>query len=402
MIKKLRNKFILLAMVSLFVLMFIVIAGMNLMNYSALIRQADNELNIISNGQGIDSDFYIGPESKHKGPLDSRYFSILMDETGQIVHADISKIGFIGSPDIEQYVKKVVYNDRERGFVDRFRYRNFSDFDGRRIVFLDCGRELDAFKQFLCSSIAMSAAGFCMMFFVISFFAGRILRPVEESYLKQKRFITDVSHEIKTPLTIINTNADLLEMEIGENESIDDIKSQAKRLNVLTNDLVYLAKMEEAEGDLAMIDFPVSDIAADTVHSFKSLIKSQKKEFSFHIERMISIKGNAKDIERLIILLMDNAVKYSPAGGEIEFNLKRCGKYIEMTVINDSCVKMDSGGINNIFDRFYRVDESRNSETGGYGIGLSTARAIVSAHGGKIKAEIKENCKFKIIVNLPI
>jgi len=193
-----------------------------------------------------------------------------------------------------------------------------------------------------------------------------------------------------------------LEMEIGENESIDDIKSQAKRLNVLTNDLVYLAKMEEAEGDLAMIDFPVSDIAADTVHSFKSLIKSQKKEFSFHIERMISIKGNAKDIERLIILLMDNAVKYSPAGGEIEFNLKRCGKYIEMTVINDSCVKMDSGGINNIFDRFYRVDESRNSETGGYGIGLSTARAIVSAHGGKIKAEIKENCKFKIIVNLPI
>ena len=191
-------------------------------------------------------------------------------------------------------------------------------------------------------------------------------------------------------------------MEIGENDCVDDIKQQAKRLTSLTNDLVYLARMEEAENSMPAIDFPVSDIISDTALPFKSLAKAQGKQLNINIQPMLSMKGNDKAVERLISILMDNAVKYSPQGGLIELSFRHNGKNLLLTVTNDALQKLDEKNMSQVFERFYRMDSSRNSETGGYGIGLSTAQAIVTAHGGKIQAGIKDGNRFQITVQLPI
>lgn len=409
MIKKLRKKFIVLAITSLLVLLVIIVTGMNLMNFNSVIREADATLALMSKHQGKFPDFednasgsdMLPPGMSPELPFESRYFSVLMTERGNVIYTDTSHIMSVNSADAIDYANQAFDDKHSSGFINVFRFARTQDFDGVRITFLDCGRELDSAKNFLLFSIAMSAAGLVMMFFVITFFAGRILKPVEESYYKQKRFITDAGHEIKTPLTIIYTNADLLEMEIGVNECVEDIKQQAKRLTSLTNDLVYLAKMEEDEHALSAIEFPVSDIICDAVQPFKTLAKAQGKEISWTIQPMLSMKGNVREIERLVLILMDNAVKYSPNGGSIEMCFKSNGRQLVLTITNDSGGKLDEKEINNVFERFYRMDESRNSETGGHGIGLSTAKAIVTAHGGKIRANVKDTNKFQIIVQLP-
>lgn len=229
----------------------------------------------------------------------------------------------------------------------------------------------------------------------------RIVRPVAESYEKQKQFITDAGHELKTPMTIISADADLAEMECGENQWITDIRRQAQRLTGLTNDLIYLSRMEEEQPKLQLIDFPLSDVAEEMAQSFQALAKSQEKEFSVHIQPMLSCTGDEKAIRQLLSILLGNALKYSPAGGQMALRLEKQGRMLLLTMSNTSAQPIDQDKLPHLFDRFYRTDQSRNSQTGGYGLGLSIARSIVLAHKGKIRAESPDGRTLTFIVHLP-
>lgn len=248
----------------------------------------------------------------------------------------------------------------------------------------------------------MVLVGFAIVFFVVSFCAGRITKPISESYEKQKQFITDAGHEIKTPLTIIIANVDVLEMDIGKNECLEDMKRQAKRLTALTNDLVYLARMEEAENTLPMIEFPASEVVSEAAMPFQALAQAQEKEFICDIQPMLSMRGNNKAISQLVSILMGNAFKYSPAGGTVSLKLAKQGKSLSLTVYNTTQTEVNEQDLHHVFDRFYRSERSRNSETGGHGIGLSIAKAIVTAHGGKIHASTEDGKSFLVTVVLPI
>ena len=168
----------------------------------------------------------------------------------------------------------------------------------------------------------MALSGYLISFFIILFFSGKIVRPVAESHEKQKRFITDAGHEIKTPLTIIKADVDILEMELGENEWLSDIQKQANRLTSLTNDLVYLSRMEETNNSIQMIEFPLSDVVSETASSFQALAQTQGKLFQCNIQPMISFTGNEKALQQLTNILLDNALKYSPTGGTVSITLK--------------------------------------------------------------------------------
>ena len=270
-----------------------------------------------------------------------------------------------------------------------------------RIIFLDCRQEISSFRIFLFISLGMALMGFLIFFFVILFFSGRIIRPVAESYEKQKRFITDAGHELKTPLTIIQADVDVLEMETGENEWLADIRKQTQRLSGLTRDLVYLSRMEEAENALPMIEFPFSDVVAETAASFQALAKTQGKPFLCDIQPMLSLKGNEKAIQQSVNILLDNALKYSPAGGTVSLTVKKQGKTLLLTVCNTTAAPVPAGELPRLFERFYRPDTSRNSRTGGYGIGLSVAKAITTAHNGKIHAGSNGDT-LQITVTLPL
>ncbi len=413
MIRKLKRKFILLSMLSLFLLLVVIVTGMNLLNYTSVCREADEILTLISQnkgifpspgegaGEGADQNRPLPPGMSPELPYESRYFSVMLDASGNVVFTETSRIFSVDTGTAIAYAQTVLAQDSAGGFLNDFRFYRRTEGDMTRVTFLDCGRRLDSFYSFLFTSIGMSLAGLFAVFLIITFFAGKIIQPIAESYEKQKRFITDAGHEIKTPLAIINTNIDLLEMEFGENESVTDIRQQAKRLSSLTNDLVSLARMEESEQMLPMVTFPVSEVMEEVAMPFQTLAQAQQKIFSCKVTPMLSMHGNEKSIGQLVSIFLDNALKYSPEGGNISLEFTKRNRSLLLSVSNTSSSEIDPADLPHVFDRFYRTDVSRNSETGGHGIGLSMAKAIVNAHGGRISAQTPDGHTFVVTATFP-
>ncbi len=415
MIKKLKKKFIILATVSSVILMTLLVGIMNIINYSSVVSEADAVLDILSQPNapfGNKEEMPDKPPHDMRGfiprgmspevPYESRYFTAMVSKNGTIEETDFSRIISVNNESVTDYIQKAVSNKNNRDFIEQFRYSKQSDNKVTRIIFLDCGRKLDSFRTFMWTSIAVGLLGCIIVFVVFLFAAGRIVRPIAESYEKQKQFITDAGHEIKTPLTIMGANLDLLESDFGDNESISDIRTQTKRLSELTGDLVYLSKMEEADNSLAKIDFPVSDLANETAGQFRSVAAAQNKDFHIQIEPGLTVNGSPDAIQHLISILLDNAMKYSPSGGTVTFDMYSRKKTLFITAFNTVTTPVSNENLSRIFDRFYRTDDSRNSETGGHGIGLSIAQAITSAHQGKITVQTVNGSDFKITVTMPL
>lgn len=408
MIKKLQRKFILLSMSTLLFVLTIIITSINIVNYNAVIQEADQLLSIIVENKGefpVEPDNFghrLPPGMSPEIPYESRYFSVVMaTDIKQILFVETSRIISVDKQAAISYADAALQKANSTGFIQSFRYHISTDNTFTRITFLDCGRKLDAYYNFLFASITISLLGFFVVFAFIAFFSNRIIRPISESYEKQKRFITDASHEIKTPLTIIHADTDVLEMEIGENEWIADIKKQVIQLTELTNDLVFLSRMEESEHTLPAIDFPFSEVVIEIATSFQSLAQKQEKEFVCLVPPMLTLCGNEKSIRQLISILLDNAVKYSSLQGKISLVVEEQNKFIQLSVTNTTTQTIASEQLKLLFDRFYRVDASRNSKTGGHGVGLSIAKAIVEAHHGKIHASAPKENTLQITVKLP-
>lgn len=436
MIKKFRIRFIAVAMASIFVVLAVILGVMNVANYRRVVREADNTLQILIENDGKFPEQEPGdnpakkaeeenagandekhsppekPEDSEKNdsgkndnprmspelPFESRYFTVVLDEDNTKVSADTGKIAAVNEKTAVKYAKTIAKKSKTSGFYSGYRYM-VKETDGQKmIIFLDTGRNLGTFYSFLITSIAASLGGMLAVLILVILLSKRIVKPVIESYEKQKRFITDAGHEIKTPLTVIDADAEVLEMEVGDdNEWLKDIRKQTVKLKELTNNLIYLSRMEENQENVVMIDFPISDIVEETASSFQALAVTQEKTFDCEIEPMLTCHGNEQNIQRLLEILLDNAIKYSNPGGHISVELKKYGKGISLSVYN-TAEYVSRENISHIFERFYRLDESRNSKTGGYGIGLSIASAIVQAHKGKITAETKDEKSLRITV----
>ena len=449
MISKLKRRFIILAMAALAILLAVIVAGMNIINYEKVVSDADERIEVIEENydrflnvpggsfmpQGdvieqddMDDDEDFDPDDMfdredepffgrggEKGPFmtrdeaeESRFFIATAGQDGEIQQVNVDRISSVDEGEARSYAKEALSSGKDEGFVGEFRYSVENDGPGMRITFLDCGRVLESFRDFLRYSILMSLAGLAFMFGVITFFAGRIVRPVAESYEKQKRFITDAGHEIKTPLAIIKANIDLMDMELDKKrvdkaelkENLGDINSQVDRLTDLTNDLVYLSRMEEGDS-LVMTEVPLSDIVSETAASFGPLAEEQGKTIEAKIEPMISVQGSTKELEKLLSIVLENAVKYS-SDPKIGVSLKKEGKNAVLEVRNQTDGELTNEMLSHVFERFYRTDSSRNSQTGGHGIGLSMASAIVKAHGGKISAHTSTGHDFIVTATLPL
>ena len=408
MIKKLQRKFILLSMFAFFVVLAVIITCINIVNYSGVVQEADMLLSIITENRGefpMEPDKFgnhLPPGMSPEIPYESRYFSVAMDKnTNEVLFVETSRIISVNKAAAITYAQTAFDKNSKTGFIGNFRYQMHADHNFTRITFLDCGRKLDAYHSFLFASLGISFCGYFIVFALITFFSNRIIHPISESYEKQKRFITDAGHEIKTPLTIIQADADILEMETGKNEWILDIKKQAKQLTELTNDLVFLSRMGESENTLPMIDFPFSEVITEAATSFQGLAQKQEKVLQYHIPPMLSLHGNEKSIRQLISILLDNAMKYSPTKGKINLSVEEQNNYVTITITNTTSQTIERDQLRLLFDRFYRVDSSRNSKTGGHGIGLSIAHAIVEAHNGKIHATAPNENLLQINIKLP-
>lgn len=402
-------------MLSMLLVLSVIIGAINILNYRKVIRDADNVLHILSDNNGSfpkvrplhekDDSTQKPPVPENRSaqdmspemPYESRYFSVILDEEGTVLSADTGKIAAVDTSIASEYARQVWTSDKDSGFLSDYRYLRETISEGTRLIFLDCGRTLSTFRAFLFSSILVSILGLGSVLFLVIIFSRLIMKPVSESYEKQRRFITDAGHEIKTPLTIIDANTEIMEMEYGESEWIQGIQKQTARLTTLTNDLIYLSRMEEPQNQLQKIDFSLSDLVEETVCSFQALAATQGKSFAVKITPLLSCHGDEASIRQLLSILLDNALKYSPEHGSIEVTLQKKGKNLQLSVYN-TAEHIAAENLPHLFDRFYRTDSSRNSETGGYGIGLSIARAIVEAHKGKITADSSDGHSLRITV----
>lgn len=334
-------------------------------------------------------------------PYESRFFSVLLSEDGEVLQTDTGQIAAVDAEEAAVYAQGVVRSGASNGFWGNYRYLLCEDALGSRVIFLDCNKSLSGFRSTLLASLYLAGLGLAAVLVLLLIVSKRMIRPVAESYEKQKRFITDAGHELKTPLTIISADADLAEMECGENQWLTDIRRQAQRLTGLTNDLIYLSRMEEEQPKLQRIEFPLSDVVEEMAQAFTAPAQNQEKKFDFSVQPMLSWVGDEKAIRQLVSILLDNALKYSPSGGTLRLTLEKQGRSLLLTVSNTSAQPLERDKLPHFFDRFYRADQSRSTQTGGYGLGLSIAKSVVEAHKGKIGAESPDGSTLVISVVLP-
>ena len=386
MLKKLKAKFLLTTFFTMVSFIGTVIAAINLINYAAVINMADDTLELLMDNDGefpnqyddfsSDFGFLITPET----PYQSRYFTILY-EGDNLISANIDNIASIDEEKAVSMASSVKKSGFKQGFWTNYRFMVKESEGKAHIIFLDCTSTLNSANTFLILSIAISSLGVILMFGILSFISNKVLKPINDGYERQKQFITDAGHDIKTPITIIDADAELLEMDVGENEWLSDIKKQTARLASLTSDLIYLSRMEERETTPHTL-FSISDIAEEVVSSFAAPAKTKGIDLKVSIAKNFSYNGDQESIAKLFSLLLDNAIKYSPENETVSFTLKKIGRnaYIKITNLAPD---LTAETISHMFDRFYRSDKSRSSK-GGFGIGLSVVDAIVSAHKGRI------------------
>ena len=457
MIQALRNRFIRNAMFAVFLVLVAIMATINVLNFRNITNEADVILSILSEhqdslqalhaaggpppqdaeamatgdpyGEGssekeadirkvhddwsewsqelsIWNDTYGRPgfsrvNLSKETPFESRYLFLVVDPEGNILESDITHIVSIEEEDLQDYAAAAMQTTKTNGFFRQFRFQKTVSDDQIRILFLDCSRSFQNFRSFL--KVSFIVSGFSLVAILLLLFplSARAIQPAKESYEKQRRFIADAGHELKTPLTIIDADITVAEMESGNNEWLDDIKQQTKRLSDLTNDLIYLSRMDEGTESVQYIDFSFSDLVADTVQSFRSRVQLEDKVLQTEIEPMLTYCGDENSMRKLVSILLDNAIKYSDPHGQISLVLKKKNKTLILAVENP-CADLQKETISHFFDRFYRGDASRNSTQKGYGIGLSLARAIVTAHKGTIEATLPQEKVLRIQVHLSL
>lgn len=436
MIKSLRKRFIFAAMASTFGVLFVIMSILNVANYVRMVSRADDTLDELAenNGQFDSRDFMKELMPDHKDgqlpsnsgesdgnavtkqdeseniqppeklgkkqgdkfspetPFQTRFFSVVVLD-GIVVSYSLDNIAAVDESDAESYAEQIIADGIDKGFIDIYRYMVVDCDDetgGSRIIFVDCRQEIESFKNTLVYSVGVSLLGFLAVFTLVLFWSKKIFKPVADSYEKQKRFITDASHEIKTPLTIIDANTEVIEMVNGESEWTQNTRKQVKRLTSLTNQMVALSRLDENPEPKEKIEFDISDVAYEVVDHFSTLSEVKGKKIKMDIEDGVRYIGDENSIRQLISILVDNAMKYAVESKDIEISLRRDGRKVRF-VLRNMTEGMEEGSQDILFERFYRPDSSRNSETGGSGIGLSLAKSIVEAHKGKITAKCDKN-----------
>lgn len=338
---------------------------------------------------------HFGPET----PYELRFFSVKLDTSGNLLDVYVDRISAVDSEEAVKYATDVFRSDKEKGYIGSYKYKTGQTEDGNLIyVFLDASRELKSYRIFLISSLVITAVGILAVLVLVILLSGTALKPIIESYEKQKRFITDAGHEMKTPLTVISANAEIIELESGESQWVSGIKHQVSKLASLTEKLVILSKMEEGV-KLDMNEFSLSEAIFDTCDQYKSISLSAGIRFDLSIAENVCIVGNENEIRRCISLLLDNAFRYVNKSGFVSIKLQNLVSGAEIKISN-STDGVEKGSLDNWFDRFYRRDLSRNSDTGGSGIGLSVVKAIVLAHGGSVKAHSHDGETVEFVINI--
>lgn len=394
MIYRLQRKFILSSAAAIFLVILAIMTVILILNVATMNQTLDQLIDkVLASNMNVTEAlkenrpkirFWL-PLMSDWSPYNTGHFTVRFDSEMIAQRVVLSMAGELTEEEVIEFARAAV-EEGKRGWIFQYHYKVYPVQDGLEVFFIDGSMNLISLLQsMLIIGVVLFACAFVLLLLIV-LFSKTFMKPVAESYEKQKQFITDANHELKTPLTLILTNVDIAEAELGTNEWLDDIRSEGHRMTELVNQLVALSRMDEENVSAEVSEMDLGEIVSDTISEFQPLAAEQGQRITVDVDPNLQYRGEEALLRRLISILMDNAVKYCDEGGEIRVCLKR-RKFVVLTVEN-AYRNVNAIELGRLFDRFYRADKARTG--GGYGIGLSIARMIVQKHRGEITAYRKD------------
>ena len=427
MIERLRKRFIRIAVLSVALVMLLLSVVVNVSNYVSVNADVDSLLAMISeeierpvgvphgndgfrdgihegemppDGEPNWFDERGGRRFNSETPFSTRYFILYYDEAGELLATDLTHIAAVDEDEVSEYLSVAVKHGEGSAYYGGYKYRVSPFGNGAcKAVFMDCYSQIRSVRNVALLTLAADTFCLLLVYVLVVIFSKRAIDPVVKSTRQQKQFITDASHELKTPLTVMTTSLKVLEMEVGQSKWIDKATAQTQKMTELVNSLVTLSRMDEEQPPAAMTEFDLSAAVGETVDSFRDSAEAEGHPIKAEITDGIFYCGDETAMRQLVSILMDNALKYALPDGEIALSLKREHRGIILRQSNP-CEELGEGEEKKLFDRFYRADPSRSSEKKGFGVGLSMARGIVEMHKGSITAACPEKGRIEFTVVL--
>ncbi len=345
-----------------------------------------------------------GLEPPGRPPLDqkpdyqlSTFYSVAFGENETVIAVDNGDKEIYSEEELISIAREILTGNNTSGRFGALTYIVDHRPNYSLVALMDNTVSEGGLNTLLHNVLIIGSAAILVMFFVSLVLSGRIIRPLEENDQKQKQFISDASHELKTPVAVISTNAELLSREIGENEWLANIRYENERMEGLVRQLLDLSRAENAEMPMEQVDF--SRVVTGETLALETLAFDCGRVFRTDIEDGVILTGNKTQLTQLVSILLDNAIRHA-TGNEIGIALKRQGHHAILSVVNDGD-EIPQDKLEHLFDRFYRVDEARNSEGQHYGLGLSIAKAVVEKHGGSISVSCRDG-KVRLTASIPI
>lgn len=398
MIKKLRLKFIITALLAILLVLGVTIGAINISNYVVSENEGSAALNSIIEQGTVEIERGEGELPPQQAPIEpggdrenslmrEHYFIVSINNSGEIVESNYNHIFIVNETTGNEYALKVFSNEWTNGKYGNLRYKKeVKQDDLTYVAFLDMKERIDSFNNFLILSISISGGAYLILAALILLASRIVFKPTEESYKNQKRFITNASHELKTPLTVISADIDLIEMDHGKDEWTSSIRDQVKRLTEMTNQLVVLSRLEEEDpANYPFMTFNLSALAEKVSESFAPIFKKEDIVYSLNAGEDIELYGNENLIGQLIAIFLDNSVKYTSGD-------KKCSYFVVHKIKKDKIELRFSNSISKdeevdpkqVMERFYRSPSNKKE---GSGVGLSIAQEIINLHKGKIEVE---------------
>lgn len=409
MIKKLRWKFIAVAMISIIVVLMAIIGTITLINYNKTVDNIDKVLTVLVDNDGKLNGLDFGDDNlkntdvnnnkdnlnhqKDYGeftketPYWTRFFSVKFTNSNPAPAVDTSMIASVSKEEAINMAKETIDSNSMIGFYGAYRYKVKIADDFKLVVFVDCTKEMRSIRYFVFTGTWISLVGIIAVFIIVFIFSKIVFNPVKRTYDKQKRFVTNAAHELKTPLTIISANNELIDAEYNSLDETQAIDKQVKKLTIMINNLTLLSKLDEEDKNVDLKEkVDLTKLSNDLIEPFKVIFESRNIKFNFFVDDNCYIKGNTNLISQLLSLLIDNANKYALT--YINFEVRIVGKGVELKTSNDADI--DEKNPNLLLERFYRNDKARGKIEGS-GIGLSVVNEIVKLHKGTIKLNASNN-----------